>query len=55
MTPNTPSLELLAETRCFGGLQRRCRHRSSVLRCAMTFSLYLPPQALAGARVPALY
>ena len=52
---DTPSLEVLAEHRCFGGVQRRCRHRSSVLRCEMTFSLYLPPQALAGARVPALY
>ena len=55
MTPALSSLEPLAESRCFGGLQRRYRHQSTALRCAMTFSVYLPPQALAGANVPALY
>ena len=55
MAPFTRSLDLVAESRCFGGLQRRYRHDSSVLDCGMAFGVYLPPQALAGARVPALY
>jgi S-formylglutathione hydrolase len=50
-----PALELLAEHRCFGGLQRRYRHHSPSLQCAMTLGVFLPPQALAGARVPALW
>ena len=35
----------LSSVRCFGGWQKRYRHRSVVLDCEMTFSLYLPPQA----------
>lgn len=38
-------LELLSDVRCFGGRQLRYRHRSSVLHCAMNFSIYFPPQA----------
>jgi S-formylglutathione hydrolase len=49
------SVELLAENRCFDGVHRRYRHQSQVLQCAMTFSVYLPPQALKGAKVPALH
>lgn len=55
MESTTPTLELLAESRCFGGLQRRYRHLSQVLDTEMTFGVFLPPQALGGARVPALY
>lgn len=39
------SLELLEEHRLFGGWQRRYRHASDVLGCAMTLSVYLPPTA----------
>lgn len=46
-------MEQIASSRCFGGWQNRYRHRSSVLGCTMHFSLYLPPQAEAGA-VPLL-
>jgi len=35
----------LSSTRCFGGWQKRYRHRSAVLDCEMHFSLYLPAQA----------
>lgn len=49
------ALDLLAEHRCFSGLQRRYRHHSPALQCAMTLGVFLPPQALEGARVPALY
>mgnify|MGYP002630892794 FL=1 len=48
-------LDTISESRCCGGVQRRYRHRSSVLGCSMHVSVFLPPQALAGVRVPALY
>ncbi len=48
-------LELLSENRSFGGLHRRYRHPSSELNGTATLAVYLPPQALAGERVPALY
>lgn len=38
----------------FAGLLNRYTHKSSVLNCEMTFSVYLPPQAEKG-NVPALY
>lgn len=36
-------MELLEEHRCFDGWQQRWRHDSTTLRCAMTFSIFLPP------------
>jgi len=48
-------LTLLSENRSFGGVHRRYGHRSSVLDCHMVFAVYLPPQALAGQKVPVLY
>ncbi|MCP9839499.1 S-formylglutathione hydrolase [Synechococcus sp. J7-Johnson] len=50
-----PVLTLLSENRSFAGSHRRYRHQSGVLDCAMTLAVYLPPQALSGATVPALY
>lgn len=38
----------------FGGLLNRYTHESDVLDCEMTFSVYLPPQAIKG-NVPAIY
>jgi S-formylglutathione hydrolase len=38
----------------FGGQQLRFKHRSAILQCDMTFSIYLPPQAQQGS-VPVLY
>jgi S-formylglutathione hydrolase len=49
------ALELLNEHRCFGGLQRRYRRHASALQCAMTLGVFLPPQALEGQPVPALW
>jgi S-formylglutathione hydrolase len=46
--------ELLSEHACFGGVQRFHRHASAQIGLPMRFGLYLPPQALAGARVPLL-
>lgn len=37
-------MEQLAVNKCFGGLQKRFSHYSSVLSCEMKFSIYLPPQ-----------
>lgn len=48
-------MPILSEHKCFDGLQLRVRHPSAVNHCEMTYSLYLPPQALAGGRVPLLY
>lgn len=47
-------MELLEEHRCFEGRQQRWRHDSSVLNCAMTFSIFLPP-AETGVKPPVLF
>lgn len=39
------SLRLLTEHKCFGGIQQRWSHHSSLLNCTMHFSVYLPPPA----------
>ncbi len=46
--------ELLSEHGCFGGVQRFHRHDSAQIGLPMRFGLYLPPQALAGTKVPLL-
>ncbi|RDH46402.1 S-formylglutathione hydrolase [Zooshikella ganghwensis] len=48
-------LEKLADNYCFKGHQQRYSHYSSTLNCQMTFSIYLPPQALMGQPVPVVY
>ena len=47
-------IETLSEHACFGGLQGFYRHASNAIGLPMRFGVYLPPQAIAGARVPAL-
>ena len=47
-------MEQIDANRCFDGRQLRYRHRSEVLGCDMTFSIFLPPAAEKGA-VPVLY
>ena len=47
-------LELLSAHACHGGRQHFYRHASAQIGLPMKFSLFLPPQALAGAQVPAL-
>ncbi|EJL83969.1 S-formylglutathione hydrolase [Polaromonas sp. CF318] len=49
---NTP--ELLSEHGCFGGLQRFYQHGSREIGLPMRFSVFLPPQAVAGNKVPFL-
>lgn len=48
------NLELISEHACFGGVQRYLRHDSRVIGLPMRLGVYLPPQALQGARVPAV-
>src|ERR1700760_2913616 len=47
-------IETLSEHACFGGLQGFYRHASAEIGLPMKFGVFLPPQAIAGARVPAL-
>ena len=47
-------LETLSEHGAFGGVQGFYRHASAAAGLPMKFGVYRPPQALAGARVPAL-
>ncbi len=54
MHSDQTSLELLSQHHCFGGWQKRYRHRSEVLNCEMIFAIYLPPQAEKGT-VPVLW
>ena len=47
-------LTLLSSTKSFGGWIKRYQHLSNTLDCTMTFSIFLPPRAEAGA-VPLLW
>ena len=47
-------MEQIGANLSFGGQQLRFRHSSDVLKCDMTFSVYLPPQS-DDAMVPVLY
>lgn len=49
-----PAPELLSAHACFGGAQRVYQHASREVGLPMKFSVYLPPQALQGAKRPAL-
>jgi S-formylglutathione hydrolase len=49
------SIEIISSNKSFGGWHKQYTHRSKVLNCDMRFAIYLPPQASAGAPVPALY
>ena len=48
------SMELLNSHASFGGEQRFYQHSSREIGLPMKFSVFLPPQALAGEKVPAL-
>jgi S-formylglutathione hydrolase len=53
MSAVTPQMR--SEQRMFEGVQRFYEHESEACAGPMRFGLYLPPQALAGQTVPALY
>ena len=54
MSEAQASLKLNAAHACFGGAQRFYEHFSSETGLAMKFSVYLPPKAVEGEKVPAL-
>jgi S-formylglutathione hydrolase len=49
------TVETLSEVRAHGGLQRVVKHASSATGTDMTFSIYLPPQAEGGSKLPVLW
>ena len=50
----TEEVELLSQHACHGGVQRFYQHDSVEIGLPMRFSVYLPPQAMAGAICPAI-
>ena len=48
-------MKTISSVQCFAGLQNQYEHVSATLNCTMQFSVFLPPQAQAGQRVPVLY
>jgi S-formylglutathione hydrolase len=49
------SLEQVSANKMFGGKQVKFKHASATLGCDMIFSVYLPPNANAGSKVPVIY
>ena len=47
-------LTQISANRCFDGEQHYYSHQSSATKTQMTFSIYLPDEALAGHRCPAV-
>ncbi len=48
-------MKRIASNKAFGGLQLRYQHASTTLGCEMICGVYLPPQAVAGEKVPVVY
>ena len=49
------SLEIVSENKSFGGRQLVVRHASDFTSTDMTFSIYLPPQAEGGGKLPVVW
>ncbi|GHA22543.1 S-formylglutathione hydrolase [Oceanisphaera arctica] len=49
------SIENLSCNKSFDGWHKQYSHYSETLNCTMRFAIYLPPQAMSGDKVPALY
>ncbi len=49
------SIEQVSANKMFGGKQLKFKHKSAVLSCEMIFSVYLPPNAKPGSKVPVIY
>ena len=52
---SSDALSLVSSAKCFGGKQEVYSHESQQLKCKMNFSVYLPPKATDGQKVPVLY
>lgn len=48
-------MEIVSEARSHGGRQLVCTHSSPATGTPMTFSIFLPPQAEAGAKLPVVW
>jgi S-formylglutathione hydrolase len=48
-------MEIVSETKAHGGRQLVCSHASSAIGTDMTFSIFLPPQAEGGAKLPVVW
>lgn len=48
-------MEIVSQNRSFGGVQGVYRHSSRETGTAMTFAVYVPPQAEAGTKLPVLW
>jgi S-formylglutathione hydrolase len=49
------TVDTLSANKSFGGTQKVCRHRSAETGTDMIFSVFVPPQADAGARLPVVW
>ena len=49
------TVEIVSENKSHGGRQLVVRHDSAACRCGMTFSIFLPPQAEGGGRLPVVW
>ena len=49
------TVEVVSENKSDAGRQLVVRHASSACRCDMTFSIFLPPQAERGGKLPAVW
>jgi S-formylglutathione hydrolase len=49
------TMEIVSENKSHGGRQLVVRHPSSATSTDMTFSIFLPPQAAAGAKLPVVW
>ena len=48
-------MELVSENKSHGGRQLVVKHESTACRCEMTFSIFLPPHAERGAKLPVVW
>jgi S-formylglutathione hydrolase len=48
-------METISEIICFGGKQGVYRHMAETTRCEMEFSVFTPPQAIEGQKVPVIW
>jgi S-formylglutathione hydrolase len=49
------AIEIVSENKSHGGRQLVVRHASAAFRCDMTFSIFLPPQAEQGGKLPLVW
>src|SRR5580765_5141493 len=52
---NERAMEVVSENKSHGGRQLVVKHESSACRCEMTFSIFLPPQAGNGPKLPVVW